>query len=111
MYPTRPPVNPRFSSPPSDELDGLLRQFFRSQLPSPWPEAPQVSCEQKTIATPGKLGHTGFFRPRMRLAVAACVAFLVIGYVGLQSWFPDPKPAPRALHDSQGFASKLKAKN
>jgi hypothetical protein len=92
-YSTRPPVNPRFSSPP-DQLDGLLHRFYRAQWPDPWPAAPRVASECKTTPVPRQLSMVRFFRPPARVAVAACVALLVIGYVALQSWFPDPRARP-----------------
>jgi hypothetical protein len=90
-YSTRPPVNPRFASPP-DELDGLLRRFYRAQLPHPWPAPPGLASEPQTTEAPRKLGVARLFRGATRVAVAAAVAFLVIGYLALQSWFPDPRP-------------------
>jgi hypothetical protein len=88
-YSTRPPINLRFTSPP-DEVDGLLRRFYRAQLPVPWPAPPQVPVEQPT-PQPQRLAVSRFFRLD-RLAVAAAVVLLVIGYLALQGWFPDPKP-------------------
>jgi hypothetical protein len=87
-YSTRPPVHPRFSSPP-DELDGMLCRFYRAQLPDPWPGPPTVPSLEKTAQVPRKLS---FFRLPARVAVAAAVALLVFGYLALQSWFPDPRP-------------------
>ena len=100
-YSTRPPINLRFTSPP-DEVDGLLRRFYRSQLPDPWPAPPQVPLEQPMTPQPPRLAVARFFRPG-RVAVAAAVVLLVIGYLALQSWFPDPKPriAPADLHGGQ----------
>jgi hypothetical protein len=107
-YSTRPPVNPRFASPP-DELDGLLRRFYRAQLPQPWPAPPRLESEQQTTEAPRKLAVARLFRGATRVAVAAAVAFLVIGYLALQGWFPDPRPTsakPQLQRDQ--FARKLK---
>jgi hypothetical protein len=55
---------------PPDELDGLLRAYFRAQLPDPWP-----SLEAPAALPPRKLAAR---RPvfRARLALAASVALL-----------------------------------
>jgi hypothetical protein len=107
---TRPPVFPRFAAPPPDEVDGLLRRFFRAQMPSPWPKAP-VASEYKTTSPSRRLAVVRFFRPTIRLAVAAAVALLVIGYLALQSWFPDPRalnPAPADNQHPMGQLPKVK---
>jgi hypothetical protein len=91
-YSIRPPVNPRFTSPP-DELDGVLRRYFLAQLPQPWPAPPRLASTEQTPAVPRRLAVGRFFRIATRCAVAAAVAFLVVGYLALQGWFPDPKPA------------------
>jgi hypothetical protein len=104
---TRPPVFPRIASTPPDEVDGLLRRFFRAQMPSPWPKAPETS-EYKTMTPSRSLAVLRFFRPSIRLAVAAAVAALVIGYLALQSWFPDPKAVnPSAADNDHQLGSKL----
>jgi hypothetical protein len=109
-YQTRPPVNPRFSSPPLDELDGLLRRFYRTQMPDPWPAAPRVASAEETPPSPRRVAVGRFFRPTLRVALAAAVAFLVIGYLALQGWFPDPsvKPASSQMLDTgSGIGSRL----
>ena len=98
-YSTRPPVNPRLVLVGLDEVDGALRQYFRSAMPEPWPAAPRVA-EEKTTPEPRRLTLVRFFRVPVRLAVAACVALLVIGYLALQSWFPDPQPVTGPQVDS-----------
>jgi hypothetical protein len=64
---------------PPDELDGLLREFFQSELPCPWPAAPNP---------PARSLPSRPFRPpalraaalrRSRLALAASVALLALG--------------------------------
>jgi len=93
----------RLVSPPGDELDGLLRRYFRAQVPEPWPAAPRVSSELKTMPSPRRLAHGRFFR----LAVAACAACLVIGFLALQAWFPEPLPlVPNGVDGRNPTASK-----
>lgn len=91
MHPTRPPVNDRFAATRTDEVDTLLRRFYRAELPSPWPAAPDVVPLSKETPRPGRLAFGQFFRAPRRLALAASVALLVTGYLTLQSWFPDPR--------------------
>jgi hypothetical protein len=91
-YSIRPPVNPRFTSPP-DELDGVLRRYFLAQLPQPWPAPPRLASDEQTPPASPRLAVGRYFRVATRCAVAAAVAFLVIGYLALQGWFPDPKPS------------------
>jgi hypothetical protein len=73
---------------PPDELDGLLRAYFRAQLPDPWPslEAPAALPPRKPAA------RRSVFRAR--LALAASVALLAGGSFLL----------PRAFHDGGGAA-------
>lgn len=57
-----------------DDLDGLLRSFFRSEMPDPWPTMTAPAIENPT--------PTWWSRSRSRLALAASVALLLVG-----SWF------------------------
>lgn len=79
---------------PSDDLESLLRSFFRSQMPYPWP-APRLYSfrpHQAASATPSR-------RPliRSRWALAASIGLLLIGSLLLPGRFtqdlkPDPYP-------------------
>lgn len=70
-----------------DDLDGLLRAYFRAALPAPWPDVPAVSTTQR---------HS---LPRSRLALAASVLVLVGGHFLLADRFSD---APPVLDSSPG---------
>jgi hypothetical protein len=73
-------------------------------MPDPWPAAPAVASEYKTTPRPRRLAHGRFFR----LALAACVAALVIGYLAVQAWFPEPKPVvPNGVDGSHPHATPL----
>jgi hypothetical protein len=89
MKPTQP-THPRFYDPRGEEVDGLLTRFFRSEMPEPWPACPRVASESKP---PPTVTWRRFFRVPGRLALAAAVAGLVIGYLALASWFPEPQRA------------------
>ncbi len=71
------------------EIDGLLRDYFRAETPKPWPafKAPKpVRAFRQT---------TSFSRYAGRLALAACVALLVAGYLTLAGYFPGPSQSQR----------------
>ncbi len=83
---------------PSDDLDFLLRAFFRSQMPDPWPglRLPSFRPNPATPATPSR-------RPliRSRWALAASVALLLAGSLLLPSRFTQalkPEPYPGGAH-------------
>jgi hypothetical protein len=60
-----------FSPAPANDVDGVLRAFFKGQVPAPWPalKAPDV------VVTTAK----GWPMMRSRLALAASVALLALG--------------------------------
>jgi hypothetical protein len=72
---------------PGDELGDMLRAFFREEVPAPWPELkpPQVPAQAVVSRRWYRLGS--------RLALAASVGFLVLGYWLLAGAFPKT-PAP-----------------
>jgi hypothetical protein len=67
---------------PGDDLDGLLRRFFRSQLPHPWP-ASRVNFNAVGQRRPA----IGLSIVRSRWTLAASVALLFIGSLLLPSRF------------------------
>jgi hypothetical protein len=76
----------RFVAPPTadspargqsgDDLDGLLGQFFRAEMPNPWPAAP-IEEEQPAILARPLASRRSQPLFRSRLALAASVAFLL----------------------------------
>jgi hypothetical protein len=93
-------------SPQGDDVDSLLSRFFRSEVPDPWPACPVAVSAPKV---PARSGWGPMLRLPVRFAVAAAVAGLVIGYAGLQRWFPDPKPtAPMSLPLESGNGMGIK---
>jgi hypothetical protein len=83
----------RLSATRTEEIDALLRRYYHAEMPQPWPQAPEVTHTVRQPKPPRKLSLVRFFRVPTRLAVAAAVALLVIGYVALQTWFPEPQAA------------------
>jgi hypothetical protein len=82
----------RPNTPPSDELDGLLRAFFQAELPDPFPslEAPAP----RAVALSPRPARSGWNLFRSRLALAASVALFVAGPLFL------PRPDPDAPKDA-----------
>jgi hypothetical protein len=85
------------------EMDDMLRDFFRAEMPHPWP----------TFTTPKPLRlkrpATLWSRYAGRLALAACVGLLVAGYLGLSGYFVTPdagtglqQGAPMIGHKEKG---------
>jgi hypothetical protein len=105
MYPTRPHLNLRFAASKNDDVEELLRRFYRSEMVHPWPDAPAVTPLVTEAPRPRRLALGRFFRSPARLAIAASVALLVIGYLALQTWFPDPKPGSEV--DKTNIGNKL----
>jgi hypothetical protein len=68
----------------SDELDGLLRAYFRAEMPDPWPSAPGV-------APPLRVQAPCWRRYHGRLALAAAVSFFLVGSFLLTQSYPEVK--------------------
>lgn len=69
---------------PGDDLDGLLRTFFRSQMPQPWPASPARHAKNLSPARPTSSRHPLM---RSRFALAASVALLLLGSLFLPARF------------------------
>ena len=82
----------------SRNLDDVLRDFYRSEMPAPWP-ALAAPARPEPMKRPQRLR----FRAVSRLALAAAVAFLLIGYLALASLFPTQQP--RGLTGERPFGS------
>ncbi len=87
---------------PGDDLDRLLRAYFRAERPEPWPACPAAPVRPSSRRLPGK---RSFFRSR--LALAASVALLVAGSLLLAGAFPSGPETP-ASPSSQGTATREK---
>jgi hypothetical protein len=68
LVPTRPV--------PPDDLDGLLRAFYRKEMPSRWPAPPVPPAPTLPYRRPNPSNRALF---RSRLALAASVALLLLG--------------------------------
>jgi hypothetical protein len=81
-----PPASGGPSRHPED-LDGLLRRFFRAEMPHPWPAAPTLPRPQAALPPRKRQTRRPWLPFSMRFAVAASVALLVIGYLALAGQF------------------------
>jgi hypothetical protein len=61
---------------PGDDLDGLLRAFFRSQIPHPWPALRTPRMRASSAARPASSRGSLI---RSRYALAASVTLLLLG--------------------------------
>jgi hypothetical protein len=109
----KPPAILRLPGRPPEDLDRLLHDYFRSEMPHPWPAwaPPEVRSD------PRPAGRRWWPTLHRRLVVAASVALLLVGYLVLARAFPgtpggsspqidpgrlgqDPNRIPKAnLHD------------
>jgi hypothetical protein len=91
-----PPLDVRNPGPPPGDVDGLLRAFFRAEIPHPWPavripEGPSPFLQRNGTAAhvngddrppvgiAARLAPRSWTRVRSRLALAATVALLLLG--------------------------------
>ena len=100
-----PPLDVSNPGRPPGDLDGLLRAFFRAELPHPWPAVPtperHSAFPQRNVATmpmngdgrrpagiAARLAPRSWTRVRSRLALAASVGLLLLGTLLLSGRFP-----------------------
>jgi len=79
------------------EMDDLLHDYFKAEMPHPWP----------TFKAPKPLRHQ---RPTSnsfgRLALAACIALLIAGYLALSGYFPHTQTNDGVRVVQPGIATK-----
>ncbi len=95
----QPPVDPRPDGRGADDLDGLLRAFFRAEMPDPWPSfrAPESARLILPLPVPARGGAA-----RSRFALAASVALLVTGSALFTGKLPTDDPGtPRGGLDDR----------
>ena len=81
------------------ELDGLLRTFFRSEMPDPWPGL-KAPIEAKFPPARPRRWHS----IRGKLALAASVALLMVGSWCLSGSTPDYSQGPESPAGDPGNA-------
>src|SRR5205823_3480617 len=65
-----------------DDLDRLLSDFYRAELPNPWPAPPLADDQTKLLPLSVRKAARSWSALRSRFALAASVALLLAG-----SWF------------------------
>jgi hypothetical protein len=80
----QPVAGPRTLDRSANDLDGVLRTFFRAEMPEPWPvlQSPATLSLRREGAV---LQHQSLFRSR--LALAASLLILVIGQLLVSPMF------------------------
>jgi hypothetical protein len=91
MSVTQPPVEPRETGRPADDLDGLLREFFQAELPRPWPAFARPG--RATMPLPGAPSWRLRFRSSLALAASLILLALSLGLLSGRST-PSPQSAP-----------------
>jgi hypothetical protein len=101
MNTVKPPADSHNSR--GDDLDGLLRDYFRAEMPHPWPELKLPSASRNGFHAKRALGEDGPatlpLMPRKRpwavvgprLALAASVGLLLLGSLFLSGQFKGNK--------------------
>jgi hypothetical protein len=96
---------PTRTVPPGDDLDGLLRAFYRKEMPVRWPAAPVPPARTLPFRRPTPRGSL----LRSRFALAASVALLVLGSLFASSKVAPDRPVdPNALPTLLGPGSATK---
>jgi hypothetical protein len=96
---------PRNAARPPDDLDEVLRAFFRAELPDPWP-ALKVPARPVTRPKPSSTRRPFW---GSRFALAATVGLCLAGSALLGSVFPAGGPAvPVAPEKGNDVASGLR---
>jgi hypothetical protein len=85
----RPPVDPTNHDRSSENLEELLRAFYRAEMPRSWPELKvPVSAE-----APRHAHKSWFSTAKSRLALAASIILLILSTLLLSQTLRDSKPA------------------
>ena len=104
------------TGPAGGDLDGLLSDFFKAQMPAPWPAAPRVRGEAVVMpsAPADRRDGPALKDPtfRSKLSLAASVALLVGGcwYLSGRSW-DAPAGRPTVKFDGPATANAKHLKN
>lgn len=97
------------STPPEDELDHLLRAYFRSQVPAVWPPAPVLERSTLSSSPPGLANMPSqprppsdtLRRPHYVLAVSA-VVLLAFGWFLIERNAATVLRVPSSTSDGAG---------
>lgn len=83
------------------DVDAALREYFQGEMPRPWPRfrAPRA---QPTMSVWTRYGG--------RMALAACIALMAAGYIGLAGYFPRMQPST-GVHEIEHIGQNPHGKN
>jgi len=96
-------LSPRNPGQPPEQLDALLRSFFRAEMPDPWPVL-KAPAEEPFRAEHRPAPRWTAFRSRM--ALAASITLLVLGSWCFSAKAPDYSLPPQDTSGSTGTADK-----
>jgi hypothetical protein len=107
----------RFSEPPTvdragkgsgDELDTLLRAFFQSEMPHPWPalSLPETEEQARPVVPFTPAASHPWVPVHSRLALAASVGLLLAGSWFLAGQFQPADPGDQPLRPDAGITAK-----
>jgi hypothetical protein len=86
---------------PVDEVDAILRAFFRSETPIRWPDAPEYAAAIAP-ASPRRGLNRG------RFALAASVAMLLSGTIAVTRFAPKAETPANPLRILPGEATRVR---
>jgi hypothetical protein len=86
----KPPIPPHSPERPRDDLDGLLYDFYRAEMPNPWPGLKPPAARDLVPFQPARRWPG----QRSRWVLAASVILLLIGQLFLLGRVPDYSAAP-----------------
>jgi hypothetical protein len=92
-------VQDRSFGRPLDDLDQLLRAFLRAEMPDPWPVPKALVVPQPRRVNPSQR----YAVLNSRFALAATVAFCLVGSLALASVFSTETPAGKGLTGTNAF--------
>jgi hypothetical protein len=96
MSKLEPPVDWRHAGRPGDDPDGLLRAYFRAELPAPWPAWRRPDDRARSAGTPAVPARSRTWTgARRRLAMAAAGAVLLLSTLLLSGRFHGSPPPTR----------------
>jgi hypothetical protein len=93
-------TGPRSQDRPADQLDDLLHNFLRGELPEPWPTwKPPAETAPRTSSPPSQ----GNWVNRGRWVLAASLLLLLAGQLCLSHFFSDQAlpPSQRGLNQNE----------
>lgn len=86
--------SPTMTDQMTPDIDGLLREFYRHEMPNPWPAPPRAAEYQQSVPFQPPRRRQWWDQSRRHLCLAATVTALFLGYWALARSFPNSVPTP-----------------